>query len=479
MDPHLTRYHLANPEIIKGITSGKAAGVMELAQHSAAAALCDLGLTELACSNIQSGIKRLEEARNLAPTSQLAFHNLVAALLAHRLLRGNNHGSICQFLRAHWNEVSWARQYGRLLLLPSFLNIQFVGGQCNLRCRMCLGAHREGRAGRLEHLNIEDFRRMLQAAPTINGVTLSAGDSDPLLHPEFERIVEVAREFGVTLDMFTNGQALTEAKCRSILESKIVPMMNFSIDAATAETYRRIRGGSFERVMGHIERLVAMKQEMGLSEPRISMSFVAMADNIEELPAFVEMAVRLGALRVYVEDLIGWDDKPSDNHPATDHPRCVELLDEARAVAARHKLWFQLPQRLADLRREGSIAGETKPTLACCGWLNGVWVQMDGEMRPCCLVGHPADMGNIKDGPLQSNPKFLKVKSLLLSGKVFQQCLGHRMCAYVQQQKAAGIPLRTITREELGELWIEPDASAASEQTSDTADSASLAETTA
>jgi hypothetical protein len=54
------------------------------------------------------------------------------------------------------------------------------------------------------------------------------------------------------------------------------------------------------------------------------------------------------------------------------------------------------------------------------------------------------------------NDKYARVKARLLSGKVFRQCADQRNCAYVQQQKAAGRPLRFIEREDLGELWLEP-----------------------
>jgi hypothetical protein len=61
-------------------------------------------------------------------------------------------------------------------------------------------------------------------------------------------------------------------------------------------------------------------------------------------------------------------------------------------------------------------------------------------------------MGNLMDGPLFYNDKYARVKELLLAGKVFERCLSQNQCQYVQQQRAAGIPLRVITPDELGDL---------------------------
>jgi len=225
--------------------------------------------------------------------------------------------------------------YVELTYMPICLNVLFVWGKCNLRCRMCTGTHAANYPNQFGYLTAEDFRRTLQAAPSAKGVTLSAGDSDPFLHPEIESIIAVAREHGVHFDLFTNGHALTAPVCRKLIESGVCGMINFSIDAATPETYKRIRGADFKRVIGRIEMLQAMKKELGQKNPWLSMSLVAMADNIQELPEYVRLAQRLGAGRVYVEDLNGWNGRGSENKPAIDNPDWPAFIREAKSAAAQ------------------------------------------------------------------------------------------------------------------------------------------------
>ncbi len=75
--------------------------------------------------------------------------------------------------------------------MPKFLNLEFVKGKCNLKCRMCIGTNAPGHPNTLTYMKPDDFRRTLAAAPTISAVTLSSGDSDPLLHPKFDEIIDL------------------------------------------------------------------------------------------------------------------------------------------------------------------------------------------------------------------------------------------------------------------------------------------------
>ena len=225
-----------------------------------------------------------------------------------------------------------------------------------------------------------------------------------------------------------------------------------------------VRGGDFDRLIRNIEMLQDMRKRAGVEVPWVSMSMVAMADNIEELPDFVSLSHRIGALRVYVENLTGWHDDPRGNYPATDNPRCSEFVQEARRRAEeldiRLKLTTGLEKKDGATPTNGAAPPKDRQHLPHCSWLAGVDVQRDGGLEPCCLVHRVADLGSISDGPLLENEKYRRVKDLLLVGKVFERCAEQRNCEYVQQQLSAGIPLEIITPAELGDLAPAPRAAA-------------------
>lgn len=467
-DCRLDQIRVHRPEVVQCLQQGDAARAERTARDYLSMAMSDLAVAQLQQGRTPEAIKVLEDALNNCPSNPLAFHNLVAAMMNHRLLHGNNLDTMVQFVSNHLHDFPWVREYAVLLVLPRFINLEFVSGKCNLKCRMCQGTNGTAYPNALNYIPAEVFAHLLLAVPTAGGLTLSSGDSDPLLHPEFERILDLAAAHNVTVDLFTNGHALSARVCRKMVQSRAVNMINFSIDAATPETYRRIRGASLEHVLKKIEMLNEMRTQAQASRPWVSMSFVAMADNIEELPDFVRMAARLHAQRVYVEYLMGWDGQEGENRVPSLNERYATSVREAQAVAVGAKLPLSLPERmLAEVARESSDgasgpvaetpqsaaaapAPETGKRLQCCGWVRGVFVTREGNLDPCCMVHNVADMGNVRDGPLHTNEKHLHVKRLLASGRVFKECLKTRMCPYVEQMLAAGTPPEVITPDDLG-----------------------------
>ncbi len=522
------RPHIASDDVRRALASAPA-DARVLAAQNAANAMSDLGVLALADGNVQQAVARFQQALRLDATAKAGFHNLLAALLNANQLRGANFDTLRSHLLEHWNDLDWRDAFIPLLVQPKFLNLEFVSGKCNLKCRMCIGVNAASHPNKLSFIDVNDIAAMLTAAPTITGITLSSGDSDPLLHPQFADVLTVAAQHNVRVDLYTNGQPLSAKTARTIATGGVVSMINFSIDAATAETYARIRGGDFEKVIRNLGMLAEMRQDGGGKLPLISTSFVAMRDNVHELPEFVHMVHGLGANQVIVDDLSGWRDAGNGNEPATAadgcagylvgaeaaarelglqisfHERLQRALDDAKRQASddadgqkdsgwsdngsgdlldiasdangnsggiavhlhgvvqslRHEMSelgvepVPQPQRGRGTRAIGGIGDEVdnvdvgseqaaKNKLACCGWIDGVWVGGDGALHPCCMVRSPVDMGRIDDGPLLFNERYLSVKRELLAGKVFHACATQRMCAFVQQEIADGRPFSYI-----------------------------------
>ena len=517
--------HVASPELRNALNNNIGAA-RSLASANAAEAISDLGVLDLADGDLQQAIARFQQALRLDPTARAGFHNLLAALLGANALRGANFDALRSHLLEHWHDLPWRDEYISLLVQPKFLNLEFVQGKCNLKCRMCIGVNAKSHPNKLSYIDVSEIAAMLDAAPTITGITLSSGDSDPLLHPQFIDVLDVAVAHGVRVDLYTNGLPLSAKTARKIIDRGAVSMINFSIDAATAATYERIRGGDFDKVIRNVRMLSEMRHAAPAPTPSISLSFVAMRDNVAELPSFVHMASELGAQQVIVDDLSGWRDAGSGNEPATAEPNCIALLSEAATLAAEHGLRITFHERLegviggAKRQAEGYAASHSgddqldthlnngtsidpvasessggiaahlheitryikrktqlseiatnpqaqsengpdetstgenpipqkSPTkkLACCGWIDGVWVGGDGALHPCCMVRSPVDMGHIHEGPLLTNERYLNVKRDLLAGKVFRRCTTQRMCSYVQQQLADHHPFELIDEE--------------------------------
>jgi MoaA/NifB/PqqE/SkfB family radical SAM enzyme len=162
-----------------------------------------------------------------------------------------------------------------------------------------------------------------------------------------------------------------------------------SMDAATSATFRKLRGvDRFERVKANVARLVALQREMGRTTPRVSLWFTASRANVEELPAFVQLAAELGVSEVYVQRLVF-----NGLGLATDanalHGRLREreraLLAEADALATRHGIAMRasgLTTPLASLH--GGDDG-TRHWAGCQRPWTLAYVTANGNVLPCCI----------------------------------------------------------------------------------------------
>ncbi len=93
--------------------------------------------------------------------------------------------------------------------------------------------------------------------------------------------------------MNSNFTVINEERIRNLLESNL-GTVNVSLDAGTAATYTKIRGFSFDVVLGNIERLLTARRARGQAFPLVGLNMTLMRSNIEELGDFIQIAKRLG-----------------------------------------------------------------------------------------------------------------------------------------------------------------------------------------
>jgi MoaA/NifB/PqqE/SkfB family radical SAM enzyme len=161
------------------------------------------------------------------------------------------------------------------------------------------------------------------------------------------------------------------------------------MDAATAATYRRLRGvDQFDRVVGNVRRLVELEHDLGRPTPKVSLWFTATRTNLAELPAFVSLAAGAGIGEVYVQRLVfnGFGLAVAENAV---HGRLLAreqaLLSEATrmaeglGVALRASgLTTPLDSLKGGVERPRHWAGCQRPwTLA--------YVTANGNVLPCCI----------------------------------------------------------------------------------------------
>lgn len=284
-----------------------------------------------------------------------------------------------------------------------------ITSQCNLRCVMCyLALERFSKRERVD-LSVADFELIAdQIFPYCSHVSLSIG-TEPLLNRHCEDMIEIARRYGVPwIYLNTNGLLLNEERIERILGSGLHGFA-ISIDAATAQTYERVRaGGRFERLMTNIRALNEAKRRHGSRFPVITFNFVMMRSNIHELPALVELAHELeveGLAAMHMVPVEGLDRRTEtlDTEPEL----CNRMLAGARERARAHDLEVSFPEpfALGGALRPGLKAAtpvgfqlnvEHAPDTSRCKF-PWVFVGIDpyGNVAPCGWWFTEPTMGNV------------------------------------------------------------------------------------
>jgi MoaA/NifB/PqqE/SkfB family radical SAM enzyme len=267
--------------------------------------------------------------------------------------------------------------------LPRSLYLETTN-RCDSRCQTCIRTF-----ATLEppaDLTLAQVRAIVEQFPALDRVILH-GIGEPLLNRQIFEIVAYLKTRVTSVLFNSDAISLTPARARRLIESGL-DEFRVSVDAATAESYRRLRGvARFERVVENVGRLVALERTLGRATPRVSLWFTASRANIEELPAFVQLAADLGVGEVYVQRLVfnGLGLATAENalHARLREREQARLL-EAETLAARLGIAMRasgLTTPLASLHGDDSA----RPWAGCQRPWTLAYVTANGHVLPCCI----------------------------------------------------------------------------------------------
>ncbi len=212
------------------------------------------------------------------------------------LLRGENFESIPLTLISQIDidqQLHYFAYYYGKAINPSYVRV-IVGNTCNLKCVMCpyhspllKPKHTTEFFQGKKIMSWEMMERIAKDCGQA-GVTILIGSvEEPLLHPRLVDFIELCRQQGVPkVHLTTNGQLLDETRATALLKAGLTSI-DISIDAATTETYLKIRGADFKRVESNVLNFLKIRDQLGFS-CEVRTSFVRNQDvTLEEEKIFL------------------------------------------------------------------------------------------------------------------------------------------------------------------------------------------------
>jgi MoaA/NifB/PqqE/SkfB family radical SAM enzyme len=192
---------------------------------------------------------------------------------------------------------------------------------------------------------------------------------------------------GITVVFNSDAIGLTDRKRRGLIQSGL-DELRVSMDAATPETYRAIRGvPMFQRVVENVSALVDLQRELGAATPRVSLWFTVMRNNVRELPDFIRLAGKIGAVAVNVQRLVFYGQGMAIREQSL-YGALTALETEMLAEASRlcQELGIAL-KASGDTTPEASLTPEERerPWAGCQRPWSLSYVTANGNVLPCCI----------------------------------------------------------------------------------------------
>jgi radical SAM protein with 4Fe4S-binding SPASM domain len=304
---------------------------------------------------------------------------------------GAKHGERFAAYRAEYRRTLNADRDGFVPDQPISVTTELVN-RCNLTCSMCYTAnHSEPKAT----ISLEDIEKIVRWDGKTPLACASFGmGSEALLYKNIRQALKSAKDAGVMdIFLFTNGTLLTP-DLSAFLVSEGVSRVFVSLDAATPETYARIRGkDALPQIEANIHALLAEKARQGSELPIVRVSFCVQPENRHEQQAFLE---KWRDLVDRVDFQVLWDH---------------DKVDEARAYAAAP------PDAPPALPRMEAFCHYPFSYLSI--WANG-------DVSPCCnFYGKALVLGNVKTDSL---PDIWKGEALAALRRGFLDGDPHPVC---------------------------------------------------
>jgi len=303
----------------------------------------------------------------------------------------------------------------RYIKYPPFLEVE-VTTRCNLKCTMCEHTYWD-EPGR--DMPFEKFKFILDQFPNLKWIGLT-GIGESFLHEDFIKMLRLVRSRGILVELYDTMFYVDNDVAKELVKLGIYRFF-FSLDAATEETYKKIRiGSNFDRVVGNI---VGLAQAKGNGKyPRLAFHYIITKDNVQEIPEFVNFAYSL---------------LPGNTTATIQFSRMLHTFKEVEG------LYTEVSQ---DIIAEANIIGkrtgmtvrwgldvpEHKPPMRnCIEWIMP-FIFVDGTVIPCCAGNEgnkreyqrEASFGNIFEKPFSElwSTGYKDFRGMLRKGQIPAYC---------------------------------------------------------
>ena len=307
-----------------------------------------------------------------------------------------NLGQFSNFLLTSLNLISWKFfrkvpfRAGPLILMVEPTN------RCNFSCPLCdKGADKLSRPEGI--MPVENLEKILAEAGAGLKMVLLWNQGEPLINKNLPAMIKSLSEKDVFTIVSTNG-SLVSRNAQRIVDSGLDELI-ISLDGSKKETYDLYRmGGDFDEIIKGVKELAAVRGKK--LKPLISLQFLLLKHNIDEIEDFKRLRKETGADRI---------------------------LWKTVQVSTRTEAEEYLPNDTEFSRYSDRSASQVKKrSLDCRRIIYSAVVDWNGNMVPCCFDKDEKHvMGNVLERNFNEvwfSEEMMKFRRNIASGRMPEMC---------------------------------------------------------
>lgn len=307
--------------------------------------------------------------------------------------------------------LHWLKPY------PSYIEIE-VTTRCNLKCIMCEHTYWDEPNS---DMTFEEFKSIVDQFPRLKWIGLT-GIGESFINKDFMKILSYVKSKNVFVELYDTFYFIDEKTARELIEMGVDKIF-ISIDAATKETYERIRVGSnFDRVMNNVRNLIRLKKEMEAPFPVLSFHYIVTKLNLHEMLQYIELV----------------------NHLCNGEKIGIQFTRMLHEFEETKDLFVEVPSEIVEaVERRGKeldipinwnldVPQDKPPIIRCIEWIMP-FIFVTGHVIPCC-AGNEANrrgfqketsLGNVFEKPFREiwhGERYRKFRHMIRKGEVPVQC---------------------------------------------------------
>jgi MoaA/NifB/PqqE/SkfB family radical SAM enzyme len=315
--------------------------------------------------------------------------------------------------------LQWLEPY------PTYVEIETTT-YCGFRCIMCEHTYWKQKP---QSMTFEQFKAIVEQFPRLKWIGIT-GIGEGYLNRDFHKMIRYCtEERGLIVEIYDAFYYIEQDKAEELIDMG-VDQIFCSMDAATKETYERMRPGSdFDKVVRNLRQFVSIRTSRGKFFPVLDFHFIINKINSHEIIPYIELVAEIA---------------PGSKIQFSRLLHCYEQIEN---------LYMEIPEETMEKARQRcselgvkmfwnqNVSGNKSPQRNCITWYMP-FIFVTGEVIPCCS-GNEANqrekqqatsLGNIFENPFDKiwwGEKYRQLRKNLRNGITPESCTncslyGHR-----------------------------------------------------